>query len=415
MPKFSVIVPVYQVEHYLALCLETIRNQSICDLEIICVNDGSTDRSAELLKMSAAVDPRLKIINKPNGGLSSARNAGIKAATGEYLMFVDSDDMLTRNACATVLSAFEESAADIVTFGAHCHPEGSGYPWLVDCLSPRDAVYNEFDTDILFKEKSRPYVWRTAFSRAFLLRTGLLFDETVVFGEDQVFHFLAYPQAQKTVFLADKLYEYRVSRKDSLMADRHAEILKKLQDHLVIVDRIITGWETLGLLKRHASKLLDWILSFLIYDIRAQEPDDRTVLLRELHQILARRLSKEDLASANLSPQANALLKAIVLATTDEDLPKISKMQMYRYYLEQYGLRRCMARLVSGFFHIRPFGILYECLRRILPAPTKSMQQYLWELESNIRSDHQATNALLLLTAEYAAHAAHTDSFPPKR
>jgi glycosyltransferase involved in cell wall biosynthesis len=167
MPKLSVIVPVYQVEDYLALCLSSIRNQSFSDLEIICVNDGSTDRSAEILQMCAAVEPRLKIVEKRNGGLSSARNAGIAAAAGEYLMFVDSDDMLTKQACVTILTAFEESGADIVTFGAHCYPEGSGDAWLTDCLSPRDIVYEGFDTRILFKEKSRPYVWRTAISRAF--------------------------------------------------------------------------------------------------------------------------------------------------------------------------------------------------------------------------------------------------------
>jgi glycosyltransferase involved in cell wall biosynthesis len=357
MPKISVIVPVYQVEEYLALCLSTIRNQSFRDLEIICVNDGSTDRSTEILQMSAAVDSRLKIIDKPNGGLSSARNVGIASATGDYLMFVDSDDMLTKRACATVLEAFEEHTADIVTFGAHCYPEGSGYPWLNDCLSPQDAVYDAFDTRILFEEKSRPYVWRTAVSRSFLARTGLLFDEDVAFGEDQVFHFLAYPQSTKTVFLADKLYEYRVLRKDSLMADRHAEVLKKIRDHLVIVEQIIVGWKALGLLETHAPVLLDWILEFLAFDINAQDPDDRVALMNELRQILMRHLGEDKLADSRLSTHTKAILKNILVSPDSGKSPKIGRTQLYRYYLKQRGLRQCLKRLLSGFFHIKPFSV----------------------------------------------------------
>ena len=94
MPCISVIVPVYNVEEYLCVCLSSIRKQSLRDIEIICVNDGATDASGELLDLFAAVDERIRIVEKENGGLSSARNAGIEAARGDYLMFVDSDDLL---------------------------------------------------------------------------------------------------------------------------------------------------------------------------------------------------------------------------------------------------------------------------------------------------------------------------------
>jgi hypothetical protein len=185
------------------------------------------------------------------------------------------------------------------------------------------------------------------------------------------------------------------------MADRHAEILKKLQDHLIIVDRIITGWKALGLLERYAAELLNWVLGFLIYDIRSQEPEDRAVLLREFRQILMRNLNEEDLLNAHLSSQTNALLKTIMTPSENENSPQISRMLMYRYYLEQHGLRRCLGRLVSGFFHIKPLSAFYRGLRHILPAPTKSMQHYLQKLEGTILSDHRATDALLLLITEY--------------
>ena len=93
-PKFSIIIPVYNVENYLSECLDSVIKQTIMDLEIICVNDGTKDHSREILEEYQKQDARIQIIDKVNGGLSSARNAGLAAATGEYILFLDSDDYL---------------------------------------------------------------------------------------------------------------------------------------------------------------------------------------------------------------------------------------------------------------------------------------------------------------------------------
>ena len=90
--KISVIIPIYNVEKYLSRCLESVINQTYKNLEIILVNDGSTDNSSKIIQQY--YDPRIKIINKINGGLSSARNAGLKICTGDYITFVDSDDWI---------------------------------------------------------------------------------------------------------------------------------------------------------------------------------------------------------------------------------------------------------------------------------------------------------------------------------
>ena len=94
--KISVIVPIYDVEKFLAECIESIINQSYENLEIILVDDGSHDNSGKIADEYAKKDERIKVIHKPNGGLSDARNAGLQIATGEYLMFSDSDDFLFR-------------------------------------------------------------------------------------------------------------------------------------------------------------------------------------------------------------------------------------------------------------------------------------------------------------------------------
>ena len=96
--KVSVIVPIYNVEDYLECCLDSILKQTYTNLEIILVNDGSTDSSLSICKKYLEKDNRIVIVDKSNGGLSDARNAGLENANGEYVMFVDSDDFLTENA-----------------------------------------------------------------------------------------------------------------------------------------------------------------------------------------------------------------------------------------------------------------------------------------------------------------------------
>ena len=114
MANVSIIVPVYNVEKYLARCLDSIIAQTARDLEIICVNDGSTDASAAILADYAAKDPRIRVLTQPNGGLSAARNAGLDAATGDWVMFVDSDDFIPPYAVEGFLKVAAESGASVV-------------------------------------------------------------------------------------------------------------------------------------------------------------------------------------------------------------------------------------------------------------------------------------------------------------
>ena len=113
MPKISVIVPVYNVEKYLARCLDSIINQTLADIEIICINDGSTDNSLEILNDYAKKDSRIKIIDQTNAGLSCARNAGMQIAQGEYIGFVDSDDWIDLDFYEKLYTAAKKYDADI--------------------------------------------------------------------------------------------------------------------------------------------------------------------------------------------------------------------------------------------------------------------------------------------------------------
>ena len=329
-PVFSIVVPVYQVEEYLACCLDSILAQTYGDLEVICVNDGSTDASREILAAYAGRDSRIRIIDQENRGLSAARNTGIKAARGAYLMFVDSDDSIQGNTCSTLKSAFEDSGAEVVTFGAEVHSDEDIDPWTVIYLSPRDVFYPRFEPALLFEERSQPYVWRTALTRDFLIRTDLLFDETLRFGEDAVFHFLAYPQSRGTLLLSDKLYNYRALRSGSLMAERKGLLFQKIRDHYQIIQRIVTGWDRLGFLGEYGTGFYEWMVDFIVQDTAAQTPEDQAVLLKELGGILTPYLARRELRKLKLMRSTRWILR-VILAAPGASAPRI-RWSLWEYY-----------------------------------------------------------------------------------
>lgn len=265
-PRISVVVPVYNVEDYLAWCLDSLLAQDLPSFEAILVNDGSPDGSRAIAQRYADADARFKIVDKENGGLSSARNAGIAAAKAPIVAFLDSDDRFTPDACRVIVEAFERTHADVVTFGANAYPAESAYPWLTHVLSPRDCVYDAYSSDILFKESSRPFAWRTACRRDFLLEHGIAFDESVRYGEDQVFDFAIYPRAAITAFISNKLYDYRVARKGSLMDTMRSNDETRLLEHVKIFQAIVNDWQRDDLIDVHADDLAFFLCDFVLYD-----------------------------------------------------------------------------------------------------------------------------------------------------
>ena len=114
MPIISIIVPVYNSEKYIEKTLYSLTNQTLQDIEIICINDGSSDHSLKILQQHSVKDPRIKVFSQTNLGQASARNLGLKKATGKYLMFCDSDDWYERNMCERLYNIIEQNSIDIV-------------------------------------------------------------------------------------------------------------------------------------------------------------------------------------------------------------------------------------------------------------------------------------------------------------
>lgn len=332
MSRISVVVPVYNVEDCLEWCLDSLRGQTLEDIEIICVNDGSTDGSRELLGKCAERDRRIRIIDQENGGLSSARNTGIRAATSDYVCFLDSDDRFHPRACETIVNILDKTCADVLTFGATCYPEEDGYPWLIETLSPRDAVYEPFDPDLLFKEHSRPFAWRTACRLDFLREQGILFDDG--FGEDQVFQFAVYPRSKKTVLSSKKLYDYRVVRSGSLMDKWRGDLGAKMLVHVDIVERILRDWKRGGFIGRYAPEMISFIMDFVMNDTLKLDDETYEKVASRLRDVLLPYWSATELASLPLIRSDRHMLEACLRPRARKTT---RKWLVFQHFASNYG------------------------------------------------------------------------------
>ena len=346
MSLVTVVVPVYNVEAYLEDCLGSLRAQTLEDIEIVCVNDGSTDGSLAILESCAELDSRVRIVDKANGGLSSARNAGIEAATAPYVCFLDSDDRFAPQACEEIYRALHGCEADVFTFGARWTPEDGAPDWMARALSPRDAVYDGFDSALLFKEASRPFAWRTACRTEFLRCNGLLFDESLRFGEDQAFHFAVYPRSRRTVLSSKRLYEYRLDRPGSLMGTIQDDIVAKLDRHSLIVDSVVADWRAGGLLDLCPAEFISFAVDFVAYDAVKLHDGDYRRIAGHLGDILGSCWPVDAMGRMGLSPAVSALLFDACFKT---NAPRPFRIIMaLRYFIEQHGLWSVVRRAVCG-------------------------------------------------------------------
>ena len=180
--KVSVIVPVYNVEKYLRECLESLVNQTLKEIEIICINDGSEDSSLEILNEYASKDSRFVIINQENCGQSVARNKGLDVAKGEYIGFVDSDDWVDLNFFENLYSEAVKNNSDI----AAASIRKVIYDKLDKYIIKYDSVQTETDTDKKYKLAEIPdwnYTCNKIYKTSSFRKTGLKFIEGVYFED----------------------------------------------------------------------------------------------------------------------------------------------------------------------------------------------------------------------------------------
>jgi len=204
----SVIIPVYNMESYLKRCLDSVIENTWRNLEILCVNDGSKDSSAEILQEYAKKDPRITVITKENGGLSSARNAGFAKMTGEFVTFVDSDDFVHPQFFELLIQAQKETGADVVNIDfLHVTDEDLPVRWE-QCSFDRQQLL-KIDCGKCFKEERfRSYVCSKMIKRDCI--GEIRFREYIAYAEDSVFIAEVWEKNPGLIcyYLDQKLYGY---------------------------------------------------------------------------------------------------------------------------------------------------------------------------------------------------------------
>ena len=226
-PKVSIVMPIYNVESYLEESLQSVLNQTFQDIEIICINDGSTDRSEAILKSIAKKDLRVIIINQSNQGQSAARNVGIKTAHGKYIYFMDSDDKLERNAIETLYWEAEKEKLDLLLFDGTSFYETSElekkFPQYKTYYK-RTYRYKKVRLGCdLYVEMVRNGDFKVSpclqfFNRDFLLRNDICYKNGII-HEDNLFAFISILQANRVAHIQDVLFLRRVHESSTMTTE----------------------------------------------------------------------------------------------------------------------------------------------------------------------------------------------------
>lgn len=234
----SIIVPVYNVQEYLTNCIDSLLNQNFKgEYEIICVNDGSTDDSLQLLKSFGATSSRVVIIDQQNRGLSGARNTGLKISKGKYIMFLDSDDYLKhKNVLSIMYKEIEENALDflIADFEYDYEDKSNNYRIQRTKLIKNKIMNGKDFYELgIRKESIMSVVWNKIYRRDFLISNKLQFLEGVLY-EDMEFTPRAYFLASKVKYIDEVIIMYR-QREGSIMSNKKP---KKINDYFIIADSL---------------------------------------------------------------------------------------------------------------------------------------------------------------------------------
>lgn len=283
----SVIVPVYNVEKYIVKCLESIVNQNYKDFELLLVNDGSKDNSINLaldyLKNKAIT---YQVINKENGGLASARNAGLKAAKGEYISFIDSDDYIAKDFIKELKESIDNNDVDF----AFCN-----FEYVKEQKEPTNSndktnhMFKKEELLVSFLRRTISFVVPSMmFKKEFIEKNKLFFDEEIRFSEDQPFIWNVILHSDNSVYINKKMYGYYIRENSIMTSTKYEKIInsfneyknyitilfKNYPEYKEISNKILPRWE-LGALYTSAK-----LLSFDDYKNLYLHMDGKTILKR---------------------------------------------------------------------------------------------------------------------------------------
>lgn len=237
MEKVSIIIPVFKTEGWLPDCLESCLNQTYRNIEVVLIDDGSPDKSGEICDKYASGDARIKVIHQANQGVSAARNHGLDCATGDYIVFVDSDDLVDTNAIETLLRIKAESDVEFVSCSSYSLlPDGNRKP----ALFHDERMTNKKEVIRRISENKIGYsVWGRLFKTDVIRKNRIRFDESIKFGEDYCFllEYLFY--VDNMITSSNAIYYYRLETWDKTRHYQQEDLEYQWNNTLMLHERYL--------------------------------------------------------------------------------------------------------------------------------------------------------------------------------
>lgn len=289
MIKVSVIIPVYNAEKYLRQCLDSVLSQSLKEIEIICVDDGSADKSRDILREYATADERLKIMTQENRGPGAARNSGMEAAAGRYIMFLDADDWFEPDMLSDLYETAERNSADITVCKAERFDNRTGKTldsaWMLkEEYLPGEAFSPEEIAEHLF-QFTYGQVWDKLFYRKFLVEKELRFPEMWA-AEDTAFAYKGLLQAERICVLPEVKVHYRVNVNGSVSNS----FVKHPDAPFKAFELAYVFLKDSGLYERFERSFLNWAMEYLVWQV-CNMPDKK--IRRNYYDELNSKLNQE--------------------------------------------------------------------------------------------------------------------------
>ena len=284
MPLISVIIPAYNAERFIEQCLQSVCVQTLSDIEIIVVDDGSTDRTADIVREYAAKDSRITLISQQNRYAGAARNRGLAVAKGTYLSFLDADDFFEPSMLLSLYERAEESNADVVVCGSSHYDEQTHEVKPIGFslrFVEHDRVYSGVDLGKLLFRFCVGWPWDKLFRRSFVERHELQFQEQRT-TNDAYFVFMALALSERIAFVDEPLAFHRTNNKESLEFTRS----KSWENAVKASDSIEKGLRENKLYDVFEQAYLNWVINFSLWNYYSLTEEAKDGLLTWMESAL---------------------------------------------------------------------------------------------------------------------------------
>lgn len=392
-PIISVIIPVYNVEKYLKRCLDSIVNQTLKEIEIICVNDGSTDSSLNILEEYAQKDARIKIINKPNGGLPSAWNAGLETAEADFITFVDSDDWINNQTFKLAYNAMIQNDVDFVYWSADIifeYNNDNVKKIMENYFSIKYKGLIQIEPPII--DNTPATVWSKLYKKQIIKDNNIKFHTTSGHA-DCLFWAMYAPCCKTGYYIAQKLYNY-IQRQDSITGKRYLQTTTKIFDNIILIPIMIEYYNTNNLTKKYYDLLLKNIktLFFIDYNYNNQKNKEEVLnkISNDLKQIKLGLLKKDkfiiDLLKKNIQDNKQRYtLAQRVFSVKNEDTHKIISLlglQIKQKRIKKSFKNKKLAVILHIYYHEQTDFIIEKL---------KNINGIQWDLFVTYSTENQQT------------------------